>query len=173
MPMVAMLCKVLNFPSEVVEEAVKKRWPRAAEANVAAFEAAASLAQEAKFAADGKYPLVESSESHGGLGFVNMLPGGRIDALKHSTVDRNNAAGRLGPNPLFEAKDCTSCGMCLTVCPDPGAIVWKEKKMTGIDSTYCKSCTRCVMICPRTGRALRDPLKKEDEKQPVAAGKKN
>jgi pyruvate ferredoxin oxidoreductase gamma subunit len=172
MPMLAMLCNVLSFPAEVVEEAVKKQWPRAAQANVAAFRAAVSTAKEAQFGADGKYPLVEFSESRGRLGYLNMLPGGRIDALKHSTVGRDNAEGRLGPNPIFDAEECTSCGMCLTVCPDPGAIVWKEKKMTGIDSKFCKSCMRCVEICPRTGRALRDPLKKEDEKQPVAVAKK-
>ena len=157
----------------MVEEAVKKRWPRAVQANVAAFEAAVSSAKEAEFAADGKYPLVDFSESRGGLGFLNMLPGGKIEALKHSTIERNNAQGQLGPNPIFNAEECTTCGFCLMVCPDPGAIVWKDKKMTGINSTYCKSCLRCVMICPRTGRALRDPLKKEDEKQPVTPGKKN
>ena len=173
MPMLAMLCNVLSFPAEMVEDAVKKQWPRAAQANVAAFEAAVSSAKEAEFAADGKYPLVEFSRSRGGLGFLNMLPGGKIEALKHSTVGRNNAPGRLGPNPIFNAEECTTCGLCLTVCPDPGAIVWNEKKMAGIDSTFCKSCMRCVMICPRTGRALRDPLEKEDEKQPVASGKKN
>ena len=172
MPMLAMLCKVLGFPTEVVEEAVKKRWPRAAEANVAAFEAAESTAKEAQFAADGKYPLVEFSESRGGLGYLNMLPGGRIDALKHSTVRRNNAAGRLGPNPIFDTEECTNCGMCMTVCPDPGAIVWQDKEMQGIDSKFCKSCLRCVAICPRSGRALRDSLVKEDEKEAVAAGEK-
>ncbi len=172
MPMLAMLCNVLSFPAKVVEEAVKKQWPRAAEANVAAFRAAVSTAKEAQFGADGKYPLVEFSESRGGLGFLNMLPGGRIDALKHSTVERDNAEGRLGPNPIFDAEECTSCGMCLTVCPDPGAIVWKEKKMTGIDSKFCKSCMRCVEICPRTGRALRDPHKKEEAKETTVAGEK-
>lgn len=172
MPMLAMLCNVLSFPAEVVEQEVKKQWPRAAQTNVAAFRAAVSTAKEAQFGADGKYPLVEFSEPRGGLGYLNMLPGGRIDALKHSTVGRDNAEGRLGPNPIFDAEECTSCGMCLTVCPDPGAIVWKEKKMTEIDLKFCKSCMRCVEICPRTGRALRDPLKKEDEKQPVAAAKK-
>ena len=172
MPMLAMLCKVLSFPAEVVEDAVKKKWPRAAQANIAAFKAAASTAKEAEFTADGKYPLVEFSESRAGLGYLNMLPGGRIEALKHSTVQRNNAESRLGPNPIFNTDECTSCGMCLMVCPDPGAIVWKDKKMTGINENFCKSCLRCVMICPRTGRALRDPLQKEDEKEAVAAGKK-
>ncbi len=142
MPMLAMLCKVLSFPAKAVEEAVKKQWPRAAEANVAAFEAAASTAREAEFGADGKYPLVEFSESRGGLGYLNMLGGGRIDALKHSTVGRDNAEWRSGPNPIFNTDECTSCGMCLMVCPDPGAIVWKDKKMTGINEKFCKSCMR-------------------------------
>ncbi len=173
MPVLAMLCNVLSFPAEVVEEAVKKQWPRAAQANIAAFEAAVSSAKDAVFEEDGKYPLVEFSESRAGLGFLNMLPGGKIEALKHSTLKRNNAVGRLGPNPIFNAQECTTCGMCLMVCPDPGAISWKDKKMIGIDEKFCKSCLRCVMICPRTGRALRDPLEKENEKQPVAPGKKS
>ena len=172
MPMLAMLCKALGFPTEAVEEAVRTRWPRAVEANIAAFEAAESTATEEQFAADGKYPLVEFSESRGGLGYLNMLPGGRIDALKHSTVKRNNALAQLGPNPIFNTDECTSCGMCMTVCPDPGAIVWKDKKMVGINPSFCKSCLRCVAICPRTGRALRDPLAKEDKKEALAAGTK-
>ena len=172
MPMLAMLCNILSFPTDVVEEAVKKTWPRAAEANIAAFEAAVSTANEAEFPADGKYELVEYSASQGKLGYLNMLPGGSIDALKHSTVGRDNAISRIGPNPIFNAEECTNCGMCLTVCADPGAIVWKDKKMQGVDTKYCKSCMRCVVICPKTGRALRDPLKKESKEPVVASGKK-
>ena len=171
MPMLAMLCDVLKFHSEVVEEAVKKQWPRAAEANVAAFRSAVSTARQAEFEADGKYPLVEHSESRSGLGYLNMLPGGAIDALKFSTVHRNNSACRLGPNPIFDTDECTTCGLCLTVCADPGAIVWKDQKMQGIDDTFCKGCMRCVAICPRTGRALRDPLSKESQKETVGTGK--
>ena len=87
-------------------------------------------------------------------------------------VNRNNSEGALGMNPAFNAEECTNCGMCMTVCPDPGAIVWKDKKMQGINPRFCKTCLRCVTICPRTGRALRDPSKDQKEKEPVAAGEK-
>ena len=172
MPMLAMLCSVLGFPANIVEEAVEKQWPRAAEANVAAFRSAVSTASQAEFSDDGKYPLVPFSESRGGLGYLNMLPGGTTDALKHSTLNRDNSEGALGPNPVFDTEECTSCGMCLTVCADPGAIVWKDKKMQGINPKFCKSCMRCVVICPRTGRALRDPLSPKAEKETVGAGQK-
>ena len=172
MPMLAVLCNVLGFPADMVEEAVAKQWPKVAEANVAAFRAAVSQAAEAEFPADGKYELLPYSDSRGGLGYLNMLPGGTTDALRHSTVNRDNSEGALGSHPVFNAEECTSCGMCLTVCPDPGAIVWKDKKMQGINPRFCKSCLRCVMICPRTGRALRDPAKDHEEKEPVAAGDK-
>jgi len=172
MPMLAMLCEVLKFPADVVEKAVEKQWPRAAKANIAAFEAAASSAKKAEFAEDGKYPLVPYSRVRGELGYLNALPGGAIEALKYSTVKRNNSEARQGPCPIFNEDECTNCGMCMTVCADPGAISWKDKKMQGIDPSFCKGCMRCVVICPRTGRALTDPHKKEEPKEAVTAGEK-
>ena len=172
MPMLAMLCHVLKFPTEAVEEAVEKQWPRAAKANIAAFKAAVSSAKKAEFPDDGKYPLVPFSRSRGGLGYLNALPGGAVDALKYSTVGRNNTESRLGASPIFDADKCTNCGMCMTVCADPGAISWKDKKMQGVDLSFCKGCMRCVVICPRTGRALRDPHKKEEAKETAVAGEK-
>ena len=91
----------------------------------------------------------------------NMLDGGAIDALTHSTIGRNNAYARSNPPPAFNREACIDCAKCLTVCADPGAIVWKDGKMAGIDLTYCKACMRCVAVCPETkkGKALKDPAK--------------
>ena len=172
MPMLAMLCNVLKFPTEVVEQAVEKQWPRAAKANIAAFKAAVSSAKKAEFGEDGKYVLLPFSPSRGELGYLNALPGGAVDALKYSTVKRNNSESRQGPCPIFNEAECTNCGMCMTVCADPGAISWKDKKMQGVDPSFCKGCMRCVVICPRTGRALRDPHKKEEPKEAAVAGEK-
>lgn len=172
MPMLAMLCKVLKFPAEAVEKAVEKQWPRAAEANISAFEAAVSSAKKVEFPEDGKYPLEPFSESRGGQGYLNMLPGGAVDALKYSTVGRDNSEAGMVIRPIFNRDECTDCGMCMTVCPDPGAISWKDQKMQGVDPSFCKGCMRCVVICPRTGRALRDPLKQKEPDEAVAAGEK-
>ena len=172
MPMLAMLCEVLKFPADVVEKAVEKQWPRAAKANIAAFEAAASSAKKAEFPEDGKYELVPFSRTRGGQGYLNALPGGAIEALKYSTVKRNNTTARSGACPVFNEAECTNCGMCMTVCADPGAIVWKDKEMQGVDPSFCKGCMRCVVICPRTGRALRDPHTQPAPEKTVAAAEK-
>jgi pyruvate ferredoxin oxidoreductase gamma subunit len=85
-----------------------------------------------------------------------MLNGGTIDALTHSTRDRDNRLAGRGRVPEFHAESCNSCGICLTVCSDPGGLLWREGRMVGIDEHFCKGCMRCVEVCPETkkGKAL-------------------
>jgi pyruvate ferredoxin oxidoreductase gamma subunit len=87
-----------------------------------------------------------------------MLNGGAIDALSNISMPEPGAAP-LGRMPLFTAAICSHCGLCLVPCPDPGAIVWKNRKMVGISPVYCKGCMQCVEICPTTkhGKALKEP----------------
>jgi pyruvate ferredoxin oxidoreductase gamma subunit len=85
-----------------------------------------------------------------------MLNGGTIDALTHSTLNRDNRIAGRGHVPRFDAAACNSCGICLTVCSDPGGLLWREGRMLGIDEKFCKGCMRCVEVCPDTkkGKAL-------------------
>jgi len=161
MPMLAMLCHELKFPTEVVKDAIAKQWPAAAEANLAAYDATIETAKRQYFAADGKWPLMPEREivAKGPVGWKNMENGGAVDNLKFSTHLNDNSMLGLGLVPEFDQAVCINCAMCLTVCADPGAIVWKDGKMVGIDATYCKGCMRCVVICPETkkGKALKLP----------------
>ena len=99
--------------------------------------------------------LAASDVSHGPIGYKNMLNGGVIDARAWLSSTMAALPG-TGSIPAFYRDFCTDCGLCLVVCPDPGALVWKDKKMIGIDDAYCKGCLRCVEVCPdtRRGRAL-------------------
>jgi pyruvate ferredoxin oxidoreductase gamma subunit len=156
MPMMAMLAHVLKFPEEHVIHAIEDTWPRAKEPNILAYKQAVTSAVNAIFAADGKYQLEDPLDIKSAIGYTNMLDGGAIDTLTHSTINKNNAGARSNPAPKFDRDVCIDCTKCLTVCADPGAIVWKDGKMAGIDLKYCKACLRCVAVCPTTkkGKAL-------------------
>ena len=158
MPMLAVLCDQLGFPAELGREAVAATWPKARQANLAAYDAAVGRAIAQRFEADGKYPLVEPVRALSPIGYVNMLNGGAIDALTNLTVPPPDASP-LGRVPLFAEEACTHCGLCLVPCPEPGAIVWRDRKMVGINVAYCKGCMQCVEICPTTkrGKALMEP----------------
>jgi len=161
MPMMAILAHYLNFPEAAIIKKIKETWPKAAEPNVAAYKAAVAESVSETFDADGKYALAAPVEVHGVIGYDNMLDGGAIDSLTNSTITRNNAYARSNPAPHFDREACIDCAKCLTVCADPGAIVWKDGKMAGIDLAYCKACMRCVEVCPETkkGKALQNPAK--------------
>jgi len=156
MPLLAMCCQVMGFDPEAVKEAIAKRWPRAAEGNLAAFDAAVGTAAKAAFADDGRYEPVVWARVYGQIGYRNMLDGGAIDALYHNTSGRDNRITGQGRVPHFDPDACSSCGICLTVCSDPGALLWREGRMVGIDERFCKGCMRCVEVCPTTkkGKAL-------------------
>ena len=158
MPMLAVLADQLGFPAEVVKEAIGKQWPRAKAANLAAFEKAVGLVRSERFEPSAEYPLVEPASANSPIGYMNMLNGGAIDALVNLTVP-DPGTEPLGRVPVFAAERCSHCGLCLVPCPDPGAIIWKDRKMVGINPAYCKGCMQCVEICPTTkrGKALTEP----------------
>jgi pyruvate ferredoxin oxidoreductase gamma subunit len=156
MPLLAVLCDALGLPADRIRELIVSQWPRAAEANLAAFARAMSEMQAAEYEVDGRYPTRLKTESRGPIGWRNMLNGGVIDALTHSTIGRDNRIAGRGRIPRFDREACTACGICLTVCSDPGGLLWREGRMVGIDDRFCKGCMRCVEVCPETkkGKAL-------------------
>lgn len=156
MPLVAGACHALGFPDEQMKQIIAKQWPKAVKANLAAYDQALANAKAETFAADGKFELRPPLTYRGPLGWKNMLNGGTIDALTHNTFRRDNRIAGRGHIPVFHEDACTSCGICLTVCSDPGGLLWKQGRMTGIDDRFCKGCMRCVEVCPETkkGKAL-------------------
>jgi len=158
MPMLAVLAAQLNFPPDVVKTAIVGQWPKAREANLAAFDRAVGVARSKNFEPSPDYPLEEPARVTSPIGYANMLNGGAIDALTHCLVPDPNGQP-VGQVPVFAAELCSHCGLCLVPCPDPGSIVWKDRKMVGINPVYCKGCMQCVEICPTTkrGKALTEP----------------
>ena len=155
MPLLAALSHALGFPDDRIKSLIEKQWPRVAEANVAAFDRALSQAVSSTFGEDG-YELLPPQTTRGPVGWRNMPNGGTIDALTHSTAGRDNRLAGRGKVPEFNRQACTSCGICLTVCSDPGGLLWRDGRMEGIDQRFCKGCMRCVEVCPETkhGKAL-------------------
>lgn len=155
MPLLAVLTHELGFPDELVTEQIRKRWPRAANANITAFEQALHGVVASQFE-QGAYETLVGPPPRGPIGWSNMLNGGTIDALTHTTRGRDNRLAAQGRVPRFAPESCISCGICLTVCSDPGGLVWSDGKMVGIDDRFCKGCMRCVEVCPETkkGKAL-------------------
>lgn len=158
MPMLAVLSDRLGFPAEIVKEAITAQWPKAQAVNLAAYDQAVGLARSAHFEPSRDYPLVEPARVTSPIGYENMLNGGAIDALTNCLVPDADAEP-LGRVPVFAVELCSHCGLCLVPCPEPGAIVWKDKKMVAINAVYCKGCMQCVEICPTTkrGKALTEP----------------
>jgi len=160
MPMMALVCRALKFPTDVVETVIAKTWPYAKDANLAAFKAAYEDITEKSFAPRDDYPLLPPVlAARGEIGYENMLNGGTIDALYHSTVNRNNQISGYGLVPQFDPNACSGCAICMTVCSDPGGLIWKDGKVVGIDYAFCKGCMRCVEVCPQSkkGKALTRP----------------
>lgn len=159
MPLLAMVCHELGFPEEEVKHVIARQWPRSAESNLSAYVGALDGAVSATLADDGAYRWTPQTITRGPIGWLNMLNGGTIDALSHTTVGRDNRIAAQGRVPVFTAGACSSCGICLTVCSDPGGLLWREGRMVGIDPAFCKGCMRCVEVCPPTrgGKALVAP----------------
>lgn len=159
MPLMSVLAHHLKFDDKVVREAIEGRWPKAVKANLKAFDMAISETTSEHFPDDGRYELIPHTVSRGQIGYLNMLDGGAISSLTHSTIGRNNQIAGYGFIPAFEPEACTSCGICLTVCSDPGGLLWRDGRMVGIDPRFCKGCMRCVEACPTTkrGKALQLP----------------
>jgi pyruvate ferredoxin oxidoreductase gamma subunit len=159
MPLLAMLCHELRLPDGQVREVIAQQWPRAAESNAAAYTGALEGAVSATFDDDGAYTWAPPAATARPIGWRNMLNGGAIDALTHSTAGRDNRIASRGRVPAFNEKACNACGLCLTVCSDPGGLLWREGRMVGIDPAFCKGCMRCVEVCPtnKRGHALTMP----------------
>ena len=155
MPLLGVLGHELGFPDEALKSIISKKWPRVAASNLAAFDQALHASVSQFFPPNG-YSAVGPFVSRGPIGWSNMLNGGTIDNLTHNTVGRDNRLAGRGKVPEFHPESCSSCGICLTVCSDPGGLIWKDGKMVGIDERFCKGCMRCVEVCPETkrGKAL-------------------
>lgn len=155
MPLLSVLCHEMRFPDDLVRQRITKQWPRAVEANLKAFDRALAARASETFEL-GPYPLLPPKITRGPIGWGNMLNGGTIDALTHSTFGRDNRVAGRGRIPRFAPEFCHSCGICLTVCSDPGGLLWREGRMIGIDERFCKGCMRCVEVCRETkkGKAL-------------------
>lgn len=156
MPLLAALCHELRLSDDKIKQLIAKQWPKAAESNLNAYDRALGSAASADFEPDERYPLTSAAVNRGPLGWKNMLNGGTVDALTHCTTGRDNRLAGRGRVPHFAPEACISCGICLTVCSDPGGLLWKNGRMTGIDERFCKGCMRCVEVCPETkkGHAL-------------------
>lgn len=156
MPLLAQLCRAMGFPDAALEEPITKKWPRQAEANLAAFRSARESVRMRYVEADGRYPLRPPRPIQTRIGYDTMLAGGTIRAAEALSIPAAGSHRSLSPPPKFEREACIDCVLCLTVCPDPGALIWRDNQMTGIDTAYCKACMRCVSVCPSTkkGKAL-------------------
>jgi len=156
MPLMAILSHEFGFPDDLMKSVISKQWPRAASVNTAAFDRALVGVSASSFSGGERRAPTKPSAARGPLGWKNMLNGGTIDARYHTTAGRDNRIAALGRVPSFNAGACTSCGICLTVCSDPGGLMWNQGRMTGIDDRFCKGCMRCVEVCPDTkrGKAL-------------------
>lgn len=152
LPLLAVLCRELGFPLSDVSSLIAGQWPKQATANLAAFEQSLKETRSAVIAADGRFSPLGPKVSRGPIGWRNMLNGGTIDALYHTTAGRDNRLAGQGKVPAFDPTACTHCGLCLTVCSDPGGLLWKEGRMTGVDDRFCKGCMRCVEVCPENKR---------------------
>ena len=159
MPLLADLCRVLGFPDATLEGSIAKKWPRGADANLAAFRQAREEVKTDYFPGAGKYDLQPPRSIATAVGYNTMLNGSAIRARDFILLPKPGARRSLSDPPVFNRDACIDCVLCLTVCPDPGSIVWQDEKMIGINAAFCKACMRCVAVCPPTkkGKALTAP----------------
>ncbi len=166
MPMLWVLVKVLDFPFDEVEAAVAKKWPAFKETNLSAFHQAEEIFQDEYFEPDEKFKQApEKASGPSQIGYENMPYGASLPAKYFLSDPHPERTEALGSTPQFDPDICIHCANCDLICPDPGAIVFDEQKMQGINSTYCKRCMRCVTVCPQTkkGKALTMPSKTKEE----------
>lgn len=65
------------------------------------------------------------------------------------------AAQRLFvPEPVFDAKLCSSCGLCVKACP-PGCLRPRPQKPPAIDRRRCIRCLCCQEVCPQGAVGIR------------------
>ncbi len=69
---------------------------------------------------------------------------------------------RLVPRPVINKDVCSSCGVCVNMCPtEPISVDWSGKERTGPPTHNYKTCIRCYCcqeVCPEGAISLRAPL---------------
>ncbi|MFH0776739.1 MAG: 2-oxoacid:acceptor oxidoreductase family protein [Patescibacteria group bacterium] len=88
-----------------------------------------------------------------------IAPGGAIlsGQSKHSaTGDWTHQTCEWNP------KTCINCNLCWPACPH-SAILIKNAKMAGVNSTKCTACALCVAACPTRPKSLQITAKKSVE----------
>ncbi len=166
MPMLWALASVLDFPLEKLEEKVEEKWPKFKEANLAAFNKASELMKEEEFEPEEEYKEINpTGVQKGPIGYENMPYGASLPAKYFLTQPDPIKNQAMAEAPQFDREICINCGKCLMACPDPGAIIYLDQEMKGINNGICKRCMRCVKVCPETkqGKALTRPNKEEAE----------
>ncbi len=74
-----------------------------------------------------------------------------------------SCVGKISPTRVtFDDQRCTRCGDCLSVCPEPQVIRFKEAGERGFfTGAECTLCGRCIAVCPEDALAVGlRPLKK-------------
>ncbi|MDK2909586.1 MAG: hypothetical protein PWR20_1153 [Bacteroidales bacterium] len=56
------------------------------------------------------------------------------------------------PYPKVLTEKCTSCGICMDICP-ANTIIWKEDKAF-IEESGCRNCRICIARCPEKAIVL-------------------
>ena len=69
---------------------------------------------------------------------------------------------RLVPRPIINEDVCSSCGVCVNMCPtQPKSVDWPGKERTGPPTHNYKTCIRCYCcqeVCPEGAITLKAPL---------------
>lgn len=82
--------------------------------------------------------------------FKGHIAAGFGGALKQLAMGFAARGGKLeqhsGISPVVDAKECTSCGICINKC-DFGAI--KKSDVAVIDESKCIGCAGCIAVCPK------------------------
>jgi uncharacterized protein (DUF362 family)/Pyruvate/2-oxoacid:ferredoxin oxidoreductase delta subunit len=69
---------------------------------------------------------------------------------------------RLVPRPVINENVCSSCGVCVNMCPtEPKSVDWPGKERSGPPSHNYRTCIRCYCcqeVCPEGAINLRAPL---------------
>ncbi|MEP0765618.1 MAG: 2-oxoacid:acceptor oxidoreductase family protein [Fimbriimonadia bacterium] len=162
-PLFALLAHTLGFSDDKMKEMIAGQWPKLKDANLAAYEAAATHSVFASYPADGKYPLVPVDyDRKPDIGYENQQIGAVVENVEHLNI-RSTKTMRAGLIPIFDAAACIHCVKCYFTCPDPGSVVFSGGQMIGIDYDFCKGCLRCIYVCPETkkGKALTQAIEAE------------
>lgn len=80
-------------------------------------------------------------------------------------VIRHEPDGRLVDRPVV----CVQCGICLSACPVPGAMVRNKVGAVVVKEEKCTGCGLCVMSCPY-GMIKIDPVTMKASKCDLCGG---